>query len=105
MAQKRRRFDETFKRETVLSLLESGRPIAVFARSIGVERSNLHRWVKRYGSELASGKDVPAGRTVSMSEFSALKSEVDSLKEMIDHLRKIVRHALLNRYRDPEQGE
>ncbi len=105
MVQKRRRFDAAFKRETVFSLLESGRPIAVFARSIGVERSNLQRWLKRYGSEFTSGKNAPAGRTVRMSEFAVLKSEVDSMKELVDHLRKIVRHALVHRYRDPEQGE
>jgi len=44
-----RRFDETFKREAVALLLQSGKSAKQLAAELGVSHWNLRDWKERYG--------------------------------------------------------
>ena len=95
---KRRRYDEAFKREAVRMLLESGKPAMTVARSIGIDRSNLQKWKTKFCRECAPGPVGQSCAPVGIDEFLSLKKDFDSVKETVEHLRMIVRKYLENRY-------
>ena len=61
----RREFTDEFKREAVVLLRDSGRPLTQVAAELGLEPSVLRRW-----RSLANG----AGQTASVSGLAALQS-------------------------------
>ena len=96
--QKRRRFDDAFKRQAVQTLIESGKPVTAVAALLEVDRTNLQRWKKRYSGELSP---KPAGnddKPVGAGEFLMLKREFESIKEAVTQLRCIVRKSLAEKY-------
>jgi transposase-like protein len=96
--QKRRRFDDAFKRQAVQTLMESGKPVTAVAAILGVDRTNLQKWKKYYSSEVLP---KPAGTDetpVGISEFLSLKREFESIKESVTQLRTIVRKSLTEKY-------
>ena len=46
----RRKYPDSFKQQAVAMLIKSGKPVSEVAVLIGVERSILQKWKKRYGS-------------------------------------------------------
>jgi transposase-like protein len=48
MPERRRRFSPQFKAEAVQMVLETGKPIAVVARDLGVNDGTLGSWVKAW---------------------------------------------------------
>ena len=89
---KRHCFDESFKHKTVQRLLESGKPVSVFAHEAGVEQSILHRWVKKYR------EDGRSPSTLQDAEVKALKKEVAELKVTVRVLQRIVEKSFADRY-------
>lgn len=82
-------YDEEFKNQTVEMLIESGRPLKVVARDLGVSSSTLRKWKKRYLGEVA---DQPEGRKytpdVLAAENQRLREENEYLKRQRDILKK-----------------
>jgi transposase len=95
---KRRRYPEDFKREAVRTLLESGKPVTAVALSLGIEQSNLHKWKKALGPELASCAQNLAASSPSQPDVEALKKELAKIRETVDQLRTIVNKSLRNKY-------
>lgn len=84
--QKRQRFSAEFKREAVRQLRESGKPIAMLARELGVPRSRVYRWAQ---DEEAKGAAAFAGSGRKPSnEVERLRRENERLKEENEILKK-----------------
>jgi len=85
MAQKKRRqFEESFKREAVRFLEETGRPLREVAEELQIGEGSLWRWRKQYGSG-------EVGETVSPSEAAELRRlrrENEILRQERDFLKK-----------------
>ena len=84
--EKRQRFTAEFKREAIRLLQESGKPVAVLARELGVPRNRLYKWstdAEKHGDAAFSGP----GRRPS-DEVAKLRREVERLKEENEILKK-----------------
>lgn len=83
MGKQRRRFEESYKREAVRFLEETGRPVAEVARELKVSEGSLWRWRKKYGrgeEETLSPSDA--------AELRRLRREVAILQQERDFLKK-----------------
>jgi transposase len=67
MAETRRRFDREFREGAVRIVRETGKPIAVVARDLGIHDGTLGNWLaqdRRARGEAAAGDVLPGGRQV-----------------------------------------
>lgn len=96
--QKRRRFDDAFKRQAVQTLMESGKPVTAVAAILGVDRTNLQKWKKYYSGELLPKPLGTDESPVGISEFLSLKREFESVKEAVTQLRNVVLKSLAEKY-------
>ena len=53
-----RRFTPEFKDEAVKLVINTGRPVAVVARELGLQEQTLGRWVKAFKTSQAGGERV-----------------------------------------------
>lgn len=85
-----KRYDETFKIETVKYIAENHKPIAQVARETGVNTNTLHGWIKKYGQQ----SEVKAVQTFSSpeAELRALQKEMRDLKEENEILKKAMHY-------------
>lgn len=83
LTNKRRSFDEAFKRDAVALLVKGDKPIKALARELGVSHWNLRDWKKRYGppAPLRSSEVLEA-------ELRALRRENERLRVQRDILKK-----------------
>lgn len=95
--QTRRRYDDSFKQDAVRILLSSGRPVTAVAEELGIEQSNLHKWNKRFGTDIKSDL-ASKTETSSPDELKSLKEEVASMRDTLDTLRAIVLKLLNQKY-------
>ncbi|WP_249365496.1 IS3 family transposase [Cytobacillus citreus] len=81
-----KRYDETFKKETVKYILENNKPVAQVARETGININTLHGWVKKYGEQ----PEVKAVQTFSSpeAELKALQKQLRDLEEENEILKK-----------------
>ena len=84
--QKRQRFSAEFKREAVRQLRESGKPIAMLARELGVPRNRVYKWAQDEESKGAAAF-AGSGRKPS-NEVERLRRENERLKEENEILKK-----------------
>ncbi len=94
----RKKYDPEFKRETLRQLAQSGQPTSVFAKSVGVDRSNLQKWKKLFGDGAEIDDGPKSGAAIDISEFESLKQELQTVKETVFHLRNIVKRSFQNKY-------
>jgi len=83
MGKVRRRFEESFKREAVRFLEETGRPLREVAHELKVSEGALWRWRKQYGTapqEVLSPSEA--------AELRRLRREVEVLRQERDFLKK-----------------
>ena len=59
-----KRYDETFKKETVRYILANNKPVAQIARETGVNTNTLYSWIKKYSEQ----PEVKAVQTFSTPE-------------------------------------
>ncbi|RBW68494.1 transposase [Bacillus taeanensis] len=87
---KGKRYDETFKQETVKYILENNKPVAQVARETGVNENTLHGWIKKYSQQ----PEVKAAQTFSDSdaELKALKKQLRELEEENEILKKAMHY-------------
>jgi transposase len=89
MADTRRKFDHEFKAGAIRIVRETGRPIAVVARELGINEGTLGGWVaadrrareRGGGSEL--GEDERAELVRLRREVAELRMERDVLKRSV----------------------
>ena len=82
---KRRKFDETFKRETVEHWLSSGKTAGVIAQELGLKVERLYAWWKRFAPADAGGRASAGARPGSPS---ALQAQLDAALREVWHLRE-----------------
>jgi transposase len=58
MGSTRRRFTPEFKDEAVKLVINTGRPVAVVARELGLQEQSLGRWVKAFKIRQSGGDRV-----------------------------------------------
>lgn len=97
-ANTRHRYDEAFKRNAVQMLIESQEPVTVIAQSMGIERTILCRWKKKFGHEFAKESRKTSGKMVRLNDFESLKTKVESLEGLVTQLRSVVKKSLVSRY-------
>jgi len=85
-----KRYDETFKKETVKYIAENHKPIAQVARETGVNTNTLHGWIKKY-SQQSEIKDVQTFNSPE-AELRALQKEMRDLKEENEILKKAMHY-------------
>ncbi|MEK5390257.1 MULTISPECIES: IS3 family transposase [Heyndrickxia] len=81
-----KRYEESFKIETVKYISENHKSVAQVAREVGVNENTLHGWMKKYGQQ----PEIKAVQSFS-SEGAALKAlqkEMRDLKEENEILKK-----------------
>src|SRR5580765_3005834 len=78
MGRQRREFTPEYKDEVVKLVINTGRPVAVVARELGVEEQTLGRWVNLFKSrqEVGDGALSEAER----AELARLRKENSELK-------------------------
>src|SRR5437868_13674939 len=83
-----RKFDESFKRETVNHWLTSGKSAETIAKELDLNANLLYAWKKRFGP----AETPPAGRPATLAEahaqLEAAQREIRHLREQRDILKK-----------------
>jgi transposase len=86
MGQKRKHYTDEFKIEAVRLLIDSGKPISVIAKELGVSEYLLSRWKREIQS------DAPGnGKTPILSrdeEIQKLRRELKRVTDERDFLKK-----------------
>jgi transposase-like protein len=77
MPEQRRRFSPQFKAEAVQMVIETGKPIAVVARDLGIHDGTLGNWVNAWRREHPD------------PEQDTSPVEVARVKEMEDEIRRL----------------
>ena len=89
-AKKRRHFPESFKRQVVERVLDSGLPIVRVAEELGLHETLLRRWMKQFSEP--SPVRRPATRAPSPADLAAenarLKRELSRAQMERDILKK-----------------
>lgn len=87
---KGKRYDETFKKETVKYIAENNKAIAQVAREIGVSDNTLYGWVKKYGQQ----PEIKAVQTFATpnAELKALEKQIRDLQEENEILKKAMHY-------------
>ena len=81
----RRKYDATFKKE-VLQMVESGRPVADIAKSLGIGENLIYRWRSRHNNR--SAKVDPNVTTTFDADKLLLQKRVRELEMERDILKK-----------------
>lgn len=83
MAGKRRQFSREFKEEAVRLITESGRPLTVIARELGIRPEQLREWRGQVKRKPAVG---PA--SAEAAELERLRQELEVTRQERDFLKK-----------------
>lgn len=88
--QKRRQYDETFKRDAVEHVIRTGKPCAQAARELGIEPNMLARWRREYLQQAdgTSSPDVAMKPSEMAEELRSTRMELEDLREQRDILKK-----------------
>jgi len=78
MGRQRREFTPEYKDETVKLVINTGRPVAVVARELGVKEQTLGRWVNLFKSRQGAG-DGALSET-ERAELARLRKENSELR-------------------------
>ncbi len=85
-----KRYDETFKIETVKYISENHKSVAQVAREMGVNENTVHNWIKKY-SQQPEIKEVQTFSSAE-AELKALQKEMRDLKEENEILKKAMHY-------------
>ena len=80
--ERRRKFDDAFKREAVRHWLASGKSADEVSQELGLDASRLYDWKKAFGPA------APADTADLQSQLAALRLELARVTEQRDILKK-----------------
>ena len=78
MGRQRREFTPEYKDEALKLVINTGRPVAVVARELGVKEQTLGRWVNLFKSRQDAGVDALS--ETEWAELARLRKENSELK-------------------------
>ena len=81
----RRKFDETFKRESIQNWLSSGKSAGVIADELGLNPGLLYSWKRRFAPAAAGGRAAAGAKPGSPAD---LQSRLDAALREVRHLRE-----------------
>ena len=87
---RRRRYDESFKRDAVNRVLRTGKSCAEVARELGIQDVLLARWRREHlerADQAVNGQDEPKPSELA-AELRKSRMEVEDLREQRDILKK-----------------
>ena len=87
----RRKFDETFKRESVQHWLQSGQSAEVIAQELGLKANRLYAWKQGFAPAVAGGATAgakPGTLADLQGQLDAALRENRRLREQRDILKK-----------------
>jgi transposase len=79
--QKRKTFSAEFKREAVRLMRESGKPVSIVARELGVPRNRLYKWQSDVEKKQDAAFSGSGRRPEPANELARLRRENERLKE------------------------
>ena len=85
-----KRYEVSFKKETVKYIAENNKSVAQVAREVGVNENTLHGWVKKYSQQ----PDIKAVQTFSTpdAELRAMQKQIRDLQEENEILKKAMHY-------------
>ena len=92
MEKKRRRYPESFNKETVEYLISSGKPILHVAREIGLNDSTVGIWKRQYAGDPAL--KTPHAAELSAEELLRELKRVQKENEYLKRQREILKKAM-----------
>jgi transposase len=95
MINKRKSYDEDFKRKAVEHLEQTRKSLAQLARELDVPANNLTVWRKKYGSH--PNKAVEAKPFVDYEQLKKLEQQNRDLREEVEILKKAMHFFTKNR--------
>jgi transposase-like protein len=81
----RRKFDETFKRESVQHWIQSGQSAGVIAQELGVKAHSLYSWKQDFAPAVAGGAATAGAKPRSLAD---VQGQLDVALREIRHLRE-----------------
>ena len=84
MPGKRRQFSREFKEEAVRLVGESGRPLSVIARELGIRPEQLREW----RGQVRRAKPVIGSASTEAEEVQRLRQELELTRQERDFLKK-----------------
>ena len=81
----RRKFDETFKRESVQHWLQSGQSAEVIAQGLGLKANLLYAWKQGFAPAVAGGEATAGAKPGSLAD---LQGRLDAALRENRHLRE-----------------
>src|SRR5271166_5373277 len=81
----RRKFDETFKRESVEHWLQSGRSAEIIAQELGIQANRLYAWKQCFAPAVAGGAATAGAKPGSLADVQA---QLDAALRENRHLRE-----------------
>jgi len=97
---RRQRYSEKFKRQAVTLLIKSGKPAGEVAILLGIGRSNLQKWKKKFSPFIALHPSGDPAASCGSPELCFMQEEIASLKQTVYQLQAIMRKAFVNLYRE-----
>ena len=88
MGKRRRTYTHEFKLDAVRLVVEQGRGVTEAAQSLGIDRSLLQGWKKKFIAEGLIAVPEGATRTEEGEELRRLRKEVARLRQERDILKK-----------------
>jgi transposase-like protein len=79
--QPRRQYDETFKRHAVDLTVQGQRRVTEIARELGVARSMVYAWRRKYAPRPAGSGERPRTLEEAEAENARLRAEIVRLQE------------------------
>ena len=88
MVKKRKQYTDEYKVEAVRLLIDSGKPVSLIAKELGVSEYLLNRWKRDIqGDVTSSGKHAVLSRD---EEIQKLRRELKRVSDERDFLKKTV---------------
>jgi len=88
MAQKRRKFDSSFKLEVVKMVRDQGLAVNQVCQDLRIGDTQVRTWLKQYDAEMAGSAGVGKPLTAEQQRIRQLEEENRRLRQDVDILKK-----------------